>query len=137
MGRAWTSWRTVTDHWDIISTGASRGSGLIPVAREIDDLVLRTGRLAYQNPHWAPAYGDTSLIRDPTDLARSAHDVIAVLAAVHHATDAISQIAATDHQAVLDAAADGRLYVPTRLLPDTYNIPQPYAQHRAHIPTRS
>jgi hypothetical protein len=50
-----------------------------------------------------------------------------VLAAVHHAADAISQIAATDHQAVLDAAADGRLYVPTRMLPDTYDIPQPYA----------
>jgi hypothetical protein len=126
MGQAWTSWLAVTGHWDIVTTGASRGSGLSPVAREIDDLVLRTGRLAYQNPNWAPAYGDASLIRDPTDLARSAHDVIAVLAAVHHATDAISQIAATDYRAVLDAAADGRLYVPTRLLPDTYDIPQPY-----------
>jgi hypothetical protein len=41
MGRAWTSWRAVTDHWDIVTTGASRGSGLSPVAREIDDLVLQ------------------------------------------------------------------------------------------------
>lgn len=48
MGGARTSWRAVTGHWDIVTTGASRGSGLTPVAREIDDLVLRTGQLAYQ-----------------------------------------------------------------------------------------
>jgi hypothetical protein len=109
-----------------ITTGASRGSGLSPVARDIDDLVLRTGRPAYQNPHWTPAYGDTSLTGDPDDLAPCSHGITKTLAAVHHATDAISQVAADDQQAVLDAATGNRLYVPTRLLPDTYDIPQPY-----------
>jgi hypothetical protein len=127
MGRAWTSWRAVAGHWDIMTTGARRGTGLTPVAREIDDLVLRTGRLAYRNLRWTPACGDASLIRDPDGLACSAHDVTTVLAAVHHASDAISHIAADDHRAVLDAAACNRLYVPTRMLPDTYDIPQPYA----------
>ena len=126
MGGAWTSWRAITGHWDIVTTGAWRGTGLTPVAHEIDDLVVQTGRLAYRNPHWTPACADTSQPRSLSDLARSARDITTVLAAVHHVADAINQIAADDHQAVLDAASDHRLYVPVRLLPDTYDIPQPY-----------
>ena len=132
MQRTWKAWRAVTDHWDIVTTGTHRGAGLTPAASEISDLALRTGRLAYRNPHWTPAYSQTSQIRDPADLAHSPSDIVTVLAAVHHATDAIHQIAATDHQAVLDAAAS-RLYVPTRLLPDKYDIPHPYTcAPRAH-----
>jgi hypothetical protein len=136
MGRAWTSWRAVTGHWDIVTTGASRGSGLTPVAREIDDLVLRTGRLAYQNPHWAPAYGDTSLIRDPTDLARSAHDVIAVLAAVHHARtrSARSRPPTTGLYSMPPTA--GCTY-PPGCCPTPTTSPSPTLEHRAHIPTQS
>jgi hypothetical protein len=133
MQRAWKAWRAVTDHWDIVTTGTHRGAGLTPVAGEISDLVLRTGRLAYRNPRWTPAHSHTSQIRDPADLAHSPSDIVTVLAAVHHATDAIHQIAAPDHQAVLDAADAGRLYVPTRLLPDKYDIPHPYTcAPRAH-----
>jgi hypothetical protein len=127
MKRAWKAWRDITGHWDVITTGAPRGVGMTPVAHEISDLALRTGRLAYRNPRWTPAHNGASLIRDPADLARSPGDILTVLAAVHHAADAISQIAATDHQAVLDAAAGNRLYVATRLLPDKYDIPHPYA----------
>ena len=133
MQRTWKAWRAVTDHWDIVTTGTHRGAGLTPVASEISDLVLRTGRLAYRNPRWTPAHSHTSQIRDPADLAHSPADIITVLAAVHHAADAIHQIAATDHQAVLDAASASRLYVPTRLLPDKYDIPHPYTcAPRAH-----
>jgi hypothetical protein len=127
MGGTWTSWRAISGHWDIVTTGAWRGTGLTPVAHEIDDLVMRTGRLAYRNPRWTPGCADTSQTRDLGDLACSAHDITTVLSAVHHAADAVNQIAAADHEAVLDAANDNRLYVPTRLLPDTYDIPQPYA----------
>jgi hypothetical protein len=127
MAQAWTSWRAVTGHWDIVTTGASRGAGLTTVATEISDLVLRTGRLAYRNPHWTPGYGDAGLLRDPADLAPVPGGIITVLAAVHQSADAISRIAAADHQAVLDAAASNRLYVPTRLLPENYDIPHPYA----------
>ena len=126
MGETWTSWRAITGHWDIVTTGAWRGSGLTPVAYEIDDLVVQTGRLAYRNPRWTPAYSDTSQTRDLGDLACSARSISAALSTVHHAADAINRIAADDHRAVLDAANDSRLYVPTRLLPDTYDIPQPY-----------
>lgn len=126
MRRTWKAWRDVAGHWDVITTGAPRGVGMTPVAHEISDLVLRTGRLAYRNPHWTPARSGTGLIRDPADLARSPGETLTVLGAVHHAADAISQIAATDHEALLDAATGNRLYVPTRLLPDKYDIPHPY-----------
>jgi hypothetical protein len=49
-----------------------------------------------------------------------------VLAAVHQAADAISRAADHDAQAVRQAAADHQLYMPTRLLPDHYDIPQAY-----------
>lgn len=127
MKRAWQAWRDVTGHWDVITTGAPRGTGMTPVAHEISDLAVRTGQLAYRNPHWTPGYIGTSPIRDPVDLAYSPGDILTVLAAVHHAADAISQIAATDHQVVLEADTSDRLYVPTRLLPDKYDIPHPYA----------
>jgi hypothetical protein len=92
--------------------------------------ILRSGRLAYRNPYWTPAYGNASLIRDPAGLAHSPGDVITVLAAVHHAVDAINQIAATDHAAVLETAASSGLYVPIRLLPDKYDIPHSYPHAR-------
>jgi hypothetical protein len=133
MAEVWKSWRAVADQWDIVTTGHPRGARPTPVAIEIGDLALRTGRLAYRNPHWRPAYGNASLIRGPADLAESPGDVITVLAAIHHVADAISRIAATDRAAVLDAAGS-RLYVPTRLLPENYDIPQPYAPPRAGTP---
>ncbi len=133
MARAWKSWRAVTEQWDIVTTGAYRGAGLTPVAAEIGDLALRTGRLAYRNPRWTPACSDTSLPRDPAGLAPVPGDIISVLAAVHYAADAIGRIAAKDQEAVVTAAADSRLYVPVRLLPDIYDIPQPYtAAPRQH-----
>ena len=109
-----------------MTTGAFRGVGLSPVAAEIGDLAVRAGQLAYRNPHWTPACADASLTRDPADLAQVPGDVVSVLAAVHHAVDAIGRIAATDQDAVVTAAADRRLYVPVRLLSDKYDIPHPY-----------
>jgi hypothetical protein len=132
MAQAWTSWRAVADHWDIVTTATNR-AGLAPVATEISDPVLRTGRLAYRNPHWTPHYSDNSLLRDPADLAQAPSGIATVLAAVHHCADAISRIATADHQAVRDAATTSRLYVPTRVLPENYDIPHPYAPAlRAH-----
>jgi hypothetical protein len=128
LGLAWPAWRSIVRHWDTISTGIRQGRAISPVAAELGDLVLRTGRLAYRNPRWTPACADASPARDPADLAHSARDITAVLAAVHHAAHAISRTADQDAQAVRQAAADHRLYMPTRLLPDHYDIPQPYTR---------
>ena len=128
MAQTWQAWRAVTTHWDVVTTGAPRGVGLTPVAAEIEDLALRTGRLAYRNPNWTPACSDAALPRDPADLAQLPADLVTVLAAVHHGADAISHVAATDQQAVLTAAAADRIYVPVRLLSDKYDIPHPYTR---------
>ena len=50
-----------------------------------------------------------------------------MLTAVHHATDTLTHIAVTDQRASARAAADHRLYIPTRLLPDDYDIPHSYS----------
>ena len=123
---ACTAWRAVTGEWDLLSTGAHKRAGLSPVATEMDDLVLRIGRLAYRNPGWTPACGDASLARTPADLAPDAGGISTVLAAVHHATDTLTHIAVTDQRCVRQAAADHRLYIPTRLLPEDYDIPYRY-----------
>jgi len=83
MAQTWTSWRAVGDRWDIVTTGTNRGARLTPVATEISDLVLRTGQLAYHNPHWTSHYSDNSLLRDPADLAQAPSGIVTVLAAVH------------------------------------------------------
>ena len=127
LSHTWPAWRATARHWDTISTGAHHGQDLSPIAAELDDLVLRTGRLAYDNPRWTPDRAEASPARDPADLAPTASDLRDVLAAVHHATDAISRIAACDTDAVRDAASTCRLYLPTRLLPEHYDIPSRYA----------
>ena len=119
-GQAWPAWRAVAHVWDIVTTGAS--SAISPVTAELADLVLWTGRLAYDNPRWTPASGDASRLRGPADLVGSPRDVTAVLAALHHAADATTRIAWHDRDAVRQAAAGQRLYVPTRLLPDSCDI---------------
>ena len=127
IGQTWPTWRAIARHWDTISTGSHHVRAITPVAAELGDLVLRTGRLAYCNPRWTPAVADTSLTRDLPELAEMASDFRIVLAAVHHAADAIAWIAIHDREAVCGAADDHRLYMPTRLLPENYDIPCRYA----------
>ncbi len=64
-----------------------------PVAAEIGHLVLRTGWLAYPT-RMDPRLRPRQLIRHPTSLAPTPHDLRMVLAAVHHATDTLTHIAA-------------------------------------------
>jgi hypothetical protein len=126
LHRAWTAWRAVSGEWDTLSTGLDRPKGLSLVAAEAGGLVLRIGRIAYCNPAWTPASGDASRFRDPADLAPAVADLRTAVAAVHQATDAITQIAVQDSHCVHGAFAEGRLYIPTRLLPGDYDIPYRY-----------
>ena len=127
MNGVWPAWYKVAREWDIITTGRHPPGSLTPVAAEIGELALRTGRLARRDPHWTPARTGLGLIRDPATLAPARGDVLAVLAAVHHAADAIARIADEDRLAVRQAAFDGRLYVPAGLLPARDQIPYQHA----------
>ena len=123
---AWPVWRAVACEWDILSTGVHAGSVCTAADADFGDLALRIGRLAYDSPHWTPACASTSPIRAPADLAATPDGVSVMLAAVHHAADAISRVAAADQQAVRTAAGEDRLYLPTRLMPESYDIPYRY-----------
>jgi hypothetical protein len=131
MNRAWPAWYAVARQWDIISTGFCKPGSITPVAAEVPDLALRTGRLARRDPHWTPARTGYGLIRDPASLAPTSDDITIVLSAVHHATDAITRIAAEDRDAVRQAAADNRLYMPARLLPPGHGTSN---QHYEYAP---
>ncbi|MBO0877283.1 MAG: hypothetical protein J2P19_28220 [Pseudonocardia sp.] len=126
MRQAWDAWRAITHEWDILSTGIHRTQPISPVTAEFGDLVLRMGRLAYQNPQWTPAVGTVGHWRDSATLAITARDVAAVLAAVHQAADATVRIGEEEMEAVRTASVDGRLYLPTRLMPDDYDVPRRY-----------
>jgi hypothetical protein len=118
----WHTWRTATRAWDTITTGTPPGPD--PVATEIGNLVLWTGRLASRNPTWTPAR-----CTPPTHTPQHAFDhreFTAVLAAIHHATDAVTQAGRHDHQAIWGAAADLRLLTATSAPPLAFQIPYRY-----------
>jgi hypothetical protein len=117
-GEAWPAWRVVARRWDFITTGGSSSEQMTPVAAEIGDLVVRTGRLAYRHPLWTPAAAKASPPRLARLLAPQPGDITTVLAALHHASDALALIAASDLQAIEPAARADRLWIPTWLLPD-------------------
>jgi len=137
MSLTWPAWRAVASQWDILSTGAHPGPVRTPAAGDFADLALRTGRLAYDSPQWTPAHAGASLIRSPAGLAPAPDTLGAVLSAVHHAADAISRTGTADQQASHAAAAGSRLYLPTRLMPEEYDIPHPYTRAPTSTQTRS
>jgi hypothetical protein len=123
--RAWAAWRSVSGAWDTITT--SRHPLMTPVAAEIGDLVLWTGRLAYRTPHWTPARSCQPQAREPATLAPSQRDLLDLLAAVHHVSDTVTRIGLADRSAIRQAAIDQRLHVTTRSRPADCDIPYPYA----------
>jgi hypothetical protein len=124
LAKAWTAWRQVCAGWTDLTT-ATRGHQSSAVT-DIGDLVLRLGRLAWDDPRWSPASGRTARPRAASGLAAGGGDK-AVLAAVHQATDALARVAAANLAAVQALDHADRLYVPTRRLPDGFDVPQPYA----------
>ena len=95
-------------------------------AADAGDLALWTGRLAYDNPQWTLASGPRQPVRPIENLAAARDDVAVVVAAVHHANDAMHELVGAHQQQARSAARTGRFLVPTRSLPDRYDIPHPY-----------
>jgi len=119
------AWQQVDRTWDLLVTE----SRLLqtPAMTEASDLVLRLGRLVWDNPRWTPARSDRAPQRTPAALAPGAAAVNSVAAAAHQAVDALARVAMTDLEAVEAADRAGRLYVPTRSLSADYNVPRPFA----------
>jgi len=90
------------------------------------DLALWTGRLAYADPGWTLSSGPRHAVRPAADFASRPEDAGRVIAAVHHATDALQQLAAARHHQAWIAARANRFLVQTRTLPDSHDIATPY-----------
>jgi hypothetical protein len=102
--------------------------GLSPAAAEAGELAVWTGRLAYADSQWTPADGPDRALRPPETLAGT--DVPLVVAVAHQASETLASLARADHEQIRAAARQGCLLVPTRSLPEDYDIPYPFA----HVP---
>jgi hypothetical protein len=96
-------------------------------AAEAGRLALWTGRLAYADPAWKPARGPSPAVRDPASLAPGPAAFTQIAGALHYTTDSLARAATTELDTIRTAAAAGRLYVTTRSLPESYDVPRPYA----------
>ena len=124
-GDARRAWLSAAMRWSDVTTD-TRGV-ISPAAAEAADLALWTGRMAYADPGWTLKRGPAHAARPPEALAPGPGDLRDVIAAVHHACHTLTQIAAADQEQIRAAAAAGRLLVPTRSLPDTFDIPRAFA----------
>jgi hypothetical protein len=119
------AWQRVDLMWNTIITEQR----LLPTLAmsEAGDLLLRMGRLVWDNPQWTPARAHRGPRRSPAALAPGETAFTAVLSAAHQAADALARVAVTDITTVQAAARAGRLYMPTRSLPEGYDVPRPFA----------
>jgi hypothetical protein len=124
VAQAWRAWRQVSAAWMDLTTETQGHRSAVET--DMGDLVLRLGRLAWDDPQWTPTSGRTARPRAAADLVGG--DAVGVLlAAMHQAADAFAQVAAADLAAVRAADRADRLYIPTRSLPSTFDVPRRYA----------
>ena len=124
-GRARTGWLQLARALNQFNPDTTRHLG--PGSGEASDLALCTGRLAYADPAWTLSSGPGHQPRPPQDLAPQLGDIPLALAATHHACDALTSQAYAQRERIRTAASAGRLLVPTRSLPDTMDVPRPFA----------
>jgi hypothetical protein len=118
-------WKLVDQMWHAVVTETRLLP--TPAMTEASDLILRMGRLVWDNPRWTPAHAGGAARMNPALLAPDVATVTAVVSAAHHAIDALALVAVADMDAVDAAERAGRLYVPTRSLPDDYDVPRAFA----------
>jgi len=129
------AWLQAASAWDTITTDSRRA--ISQTAAEAADLALWTGRLAYADPTWTPQHKPSEAIRPPESLAPSRTDLQHAVAAAHHACHTLTQLATADRHQLRLASITGRLIVPTRSLPDRFDIPHRVApapaSHTEHL----
>lgn len=116
LTQARAAWRQAAAMWQVITTETQdKVTGL---TAEVDDLVLRMGRLAYANPAWTPHAAQRAPLKEPADLAGDDLGLASVIGAVHQAADALAALARADLAAITAAGRAGRLYMPNIVLWD-------------------
>ncbi|HEY1914351.1 MAG TPA: hypothetical protein VGH27_02135 [Streptosporangiaceae bacterium] len=118
------AWKHAATAFDPVTTD-TRGR-TSPVIPDLGDLLIRMGRLTYDNPRWTPARNQQAGLRDPAALIRSPAQLQAIATVTHEISDALACLATTDRQAIHLAYRASRLHVPTRLLTEYHDIPHPF-----------
>jgi hypothetical protein len=119
--RACGRWRAAAAAWQQVMTETK---GLTaPTVPDAGDLVVRLGRLAFGDPAWTPSAGSRTPVRDLTDRSADGVRFLVAVEAMHHAAEALARAGAADLRAVGTAVRASRLYVPTRTLPERYDVP--------------
>jgi hypothetical protein len=108
------AWQMASQLWRYVTTGPQGPTSA--VTAELDDLVLRMGRLASGNPRWTPARRDRAPRRDPVSLVSGTDELAEVLSAVHHAADAVAWMASADLETTTAFGNCGYLYMSNRFL---------------------
>jgi hypothetical protein len=97
-------------------------------ASEASDLAFWTGRLLYADADWTPGRGPSSNPRPPEVLASDQQELTRVVDAIHHACDGLAWLGRANLEQVRVAGQAGRILVPTRSLPDSYDMPHPFTR---------
>ncbi len=119
-GRAGQAWLDVAHALDSITTDTR--AHLSATAEEAGDLALWTGRLAYASPHWTPPAGPAHALRPASRLVANPADQPRVVTSVHQAIHTLGDLAHAEHEHIRLAARAGRILVPTRSIPDSFDI---------------
>lgn len=101
-------WRAAAAEWDSVTTDTQ--GRISPVITDASDLLIRLGRLAFDNPAWTPRSAHRAPPRKPSELAPDNPALLAVIAAAHQAADSLAQLADCEIRAVCAAARGGRLH---------------------------
>jgi hypothetical protein len=120
-GQACSRWRAAAAAWREVMTETK---GLTaPTGPDAGDLMVRLGRLAFGDPAWTPSLGSRAPARNLPDRSADGVRFVVAVEAMHHAADALARTGAADFSAVQTAVRASRLYVPTRTLPEEYDVP--------------
>lgn len=115
MGQVHRHWLSAADAWDIVTTDAQ--GRVSPVVSDVSDMLIRAGRLAFDNPGWTPRSAHRAPPRAPADLIADGPALVTVITAAHHAVDGLARAADSDFRAIFGAARGGRLYQSRLTLP--------------------
>lgn len=122
--KASARWREVSAGWNLMTT-ETRGL-TAPGIADTGDLILRLGRLVFTDPGWTPVRARRAPLRDLADLVPTTGQAAVVVGAVHQVVDTLAWMCPAELSAVDAAIRAGRIYVPTRTLPEYYDVPYRY-----------